>query len=196
MPQWNFLPTVTNRSVVYRKIPALIKCQHAMWHFYLSKLLRFVTEGNTDAPFFIHRSQNFPALTFILKLSWISNSLGKFFHWEGGEVLEWAAQRSYHWPIPGGVQSEVGWGPGQPDLVPDKAVGVGTRWSLRCFLLKPFYGSTLWFTVRDLARILVKLSLGKKISETELDTSQEIQNISTWSNLLGSNSYYKNSKNT
>ena len=28
-----------------------------------------------------------------------------------------AAQRSYECPIPVGVQDQVGWGPGQPDLV-------------------------------------------------------------------------------
>jgi len=43
-------------------------------------------------------------------------------------------------PIPGGVQGQVGWGPGQPDLVSDVEVGgpacsrrVGAWWSLRSF---------------------------------------------------------------
>jgi len=34
-----------------------------------------------------------------------------------GEVLEQAAQRGCGCPIPGGVQGQVGWGPGQPGLV-------------------------------------------------------------------------------
>jgi len=33
-------------------------------------------------------------------------------------VLEQPAQRSYGCPIPGGVQGQVGWGPGQPELIP------------------------------------------------------------------------------
>jgi len=37
----------------------------------------------------------------------------KFFI-EGGKVLEEAAQRGCGCPIPGGVQVQVGWGPGQP----------------------------------------------------------------------------------
>ena len=36
---------------------------------------------------------------------------------EGGEVLEQAAQRGCGCPIPGGVQCQVGLGPGQPGLV-------------------------------------------------------------------------------
>ena len=36
-------------------------------------------------------------------------------HRESGEVLE--PQRSCGFPIPGGVQGQVGWGPGQPGLV-------------------------------------------------------------------------------
>ena len=36
---------------------------------------------------------------------------------ESGEVLEQAAQRGCGYPIPGGVHSQVGWGPGQPGLV-------------------------------------------------------------------------------
>jgi len=36
-------------------------------------------------------------------------------------------------PIPGGAQDQVGWGPGQPDLVDGKGLqqGVGTGWALR-----------------------------------------------------------------
>jgi len=38
-------------------------------------------------------------------------------------VLEQAAQRGCGYSVPGGVQGQVGWGPGQPDLVPDLEVG-------------------------------------------------------------------------
>ena len=41
---------------------------------------------------------------------------GKFFT-ESGEVLEQVAQRDCGCPVPGGVQGQVGWGPGQPCLV-------------------------------------------------------------------------------
>ena len=39
------------------------------------------------------------------------------FHSEGGDALEQVAQEGYGCPIPGGIQGQVGWGPGQPDLV-------------------------------------------------------------------------------
>ena len=51
---------------------------------------------------------------------------------ECGEVQ--VAQRSYGYPIPGGVQGQVGWGLGQPELVggsPAHSNGFGTRWSIR-----------------------------------------------------------------
>jgi len=38
-------------------------------------------------------------------------------------VLAWAAQRSYGCPITGGAQGQVGWDPGQPDLVLNVEVG-------------------------------------------------------------------------
>ena len=47
---------------------------------------------------------------------------GKLFI-ESGEVLAQAAQRGCGCPIPRGVQGQVGWGPGQPGLVPDLEVG-------------------------------------------------------------------------
>ena len=52
---------------------------------------------------------------------------------ESGEVLEQAAQRGCGCPVPGGVQDQVGWGPGQPDLVSDMEylpVGGGGGWKL------------------------------------------------------------------
>ena len=38
-------------------------------------------------------------------------------------MLEQAAHRGCEWPVPGGVQGQVGWGPGQPSLVLDMEVG-------------------------------------------------------------------------
>ena len=38
-------------------------------------------------------------------------------------MLEQAAQGGCGCPVPGGVQGQAGWGPGQPDLVPDLVVG-------------------------------------------------------------------------
>ena len=51
---------------------------------------------------------------------------GKFFT-ESGEVLEQAAQRGCGCPVPGGVQGQVGWGPGQPGLVLNVEVGGPAR---------------------------------------------------------------------
>ena len=63
-------------------------------------------------------------------------------------MLEQAAQWGCGCPIPGGVQGQVRWGPGQPGLVPDVVTGnpahgreVGTRWSLRSLLTQ----AILWF---------------------------------------------------
>ena len=44
---------------------------------------------------------------------------GEIFQWQCGEVLAQASQRSCGCFIPGGVQGQVGWGPGHPDLLPD-----------------------------------------------------------------------------
>jgi len=38
---------------------------------------------------------------------------------EGDETLEQVAQRGGRCPIPGNIQSQVGWGPEQLDLVDD-----------------------------------------------------------------------------
>ena len=38
-------------------------------------------------------------------------------------MLERAAQRGCGCPVPGGAQSQVGWGPGQPGLVLDMENG-------------------------------------------------------------------------
>ena len=42
---------------------------------------------------------------------------------ECGEALARAAQKSCECPVPGGVQGQVGWGPGQPGLAPNLEVG-------------------------------------------------------------------------
>jgi len=47
-------------------------------------------------------------------------------------------------PVPGSVQGQVGWGPGQPDLVVDNLANgrvVGTGWALRSILVQDI----LWF---------------------------------------------------
>jgi len=48
---------------------------------------------------------------------------------ESGEVLEQAAQTGCGHPIPGGVQGQAGWGPGQCELVGGNqpTEGVGAR---------------------------------------------------------------------
>ena len=38
-------------------------------------------------------------------------------------VLEQAAQRGCGYPVPGAVQGQVGWGPGQPSLVLNVEIG-------------------------------------------------------------------------
>ena len=45
------------------------------------------------------------------------------FHREGGVVLEQAAQRDCGCPIPRNAQDQVGWDPGQSDVVLDLGAG-------------------------------------------------------------------------
>ena len=59
-------------------------------------------------------------------------------YYESGEVMEQDAHRGCGCPVPGGVQGQVGWIPGQPSLVLNVEVdgpacggGVGASWSLR-----------------------------------------------------------------
>ena len=47
-------------------------------------------------------------------LGWIS---GEVLYCGSGEALEQAAQGGSGCPVSGGVQGQVGWGPGQPGLV-------------------------------------------------------------------------------
>lgn len=49
--------------------------------------------------------------------------LGEVFHVEGGEVKEQVDWRGCWCPIPGDVRGQVGWKPGQPDLLLDLAAG-------------------------------------------------------------------------
>ena len=49
---------------------------------------------------------------------------GEVVYYESGKVLQQATQRGCRCPIPGGIQSQVGWGPGQPGLVLNVEVGV------------------------------------------------------------------------
>jgi len=54
----------------------------------------------------------------------------EIFYCEGGEALEQVAKRSCGCPLPGSVQSKVGWGcekPGLVEGVPSRGRGVGTR---------------------------------------------------------------------
>jgi len=48
---------------------------------------------------------------------------GEVLYYESGEVLAQAVQKGCGCPIPGGVQGQVGWGPGQPGLVLNMEVG-------------------------------------------------------------------------
>ena len=71
--------------------------------------------------------------------------LGEVLCYESGKVLKQAAQRGCGCSIPGNVQFQVGWDPGQPGLVPDLEVGgpacgrrIGTQRSFQ-FQPKPLY---------------------------------------------------------
>ena len=48
---------------------------------------------------------------------------GKFLTKRVVRLLAKAAQRGCGCPFPAGVQDQVGWGPGQPDLILDMEVG-------------------------------------------------------------------------
>ena len=69
---------------------------------------------------------------------------------EGGEALAQAAKKCCGYPIPGGIQLQAGWGPGQPGLVFDMEVGspacgrgleLDDPWSP--FQPKPFYDTMI-----------------------------------------------------
>ena len=48
---------------------------------------------------------------------------GRSLHRGSGEVPEQVSQQSCGCSVPGGVQDQVGWDPGQPGLVPDLEIG-------------------------------------------------------------------------
>jgi len=48
---------------------------------------------------------------------------GRYHYSEHGEALVHAAQRNCGCPIPGGAPGQVGWGPGQPELVGGSSAG-------------------------------------------------------------------------
>ena len=52
----------------------------------------------------------------------VLSSRREVLHRKSGEVLAQAAQRGCGCPILGGIQDQVGWGPGQPGLVLDTEV--------------------------------------------------------------------------
>ena len=54
---------------------------------------------------------------------------------ESGEVLQQAAQRGCGCPVPGGVQGQVGWGPGQPGLVNGEVGGPAWQEGWRFMIL-------------------------------------------------------------
>jgi len=51
-------------------------------------------------------------------------------------VLERAAQRGCGCPVPGGVQGQVGWGPGQPGLVNGEVGGPAWQGGWRLMILE------------------------------------------------------------
>ena len=60
---------------------------------------------------------------FKLKEGRFRLDIGEVLYYESGEALDQAAQRGCGCLIPGHVQSQVGWGPGQPGLLLDVEVG-------------------------------------------------------------------------
>jgi len=58
-------------------------------------------------------------------------------YYESGEVLERAAERGCGCPVqPGGVQGQVGWGPGQPGLVNGEVGGPARQRDWRFVILE------------------------------------------------------------
>ena len=73
------------------------------------------------------------------------------FHSEGGDALEQVAQGGCGCPIPGGIQGQVGWGPGQPGLVVgDPAHSRGLKLDDHCgpFHPRSFYDKTLLYLLQ------------------------------------------------
>jgi len=90
-------------------------------------------------------------------------------------LLEQAAQRGCGCPVPGGVQGQVGWGPGQPGLVLNVEVGgpaCGGGLELDdpsgSFQPKPFYDSMF-----DVLRVLYNINKSTD-GDTEIDKRGQV----------------------
>jgi len=89
-----------------------------------------------------------------------------------------AAQRGCGCPVPGGVQGQVGWGPGQPGLVLNGEVGgsargrgVGDSWSLRSLptqAILSFCDSVMYFHLLCLLVESIWISYLKKMDKNGL----------------------------
>ena len=64
------------------------------------------------------------------------NVRGEVLYQESGEVLEQAAQRGCGCPVPGCVQGQVEWGPGQPGLVNGEVGGPAWQGSWSFMILE------------------------------------------------------------
>ena len=64
------------------------------------------------------------------------NVRGEVLYQESGEVLEQAAQRGCGCPVLGGVQGQIGWGPGQPGLVNGEVGGPAQQGGWRFMILE------------------------------------------------------------
>ena len=68
-------------------------------------------------------------------------------------MMEQVAQRGCGWPVPGGVQGQVGWGRGQPGLVNGEVGGPAWQGGWRFMILevpsnpRPFCDSVYIFSV-------------------------------------------------
>jgi len=95
----------------------------------------------------------------------LGRRLGELLYRESGEILDQATQRG---SIPGGVQDQVGWGLGQPDLeVVGPACGRGLElddpWGP--FQPKPFCDSVAFpYALLQLLPALYPLSMGNMTS--------------------------------
>lgn len=101
-------------------------------------------------------------------LDWISREV---LYKGSSEVLEQATQRGSGCSVPGGVQGQVGWGPGQPGLVLNEEVGgpaCGQRrgWSFMILDLGTFQPRPLCDSVNS--AFFIYLSLASKFSNSKI----------------------------
>ena len=87
---------------------------HSNASSFISKLV-MNAEINTVKPFVFN--------THLPVSRLLSRTALQVLFYESGEVLTQAAQRGCGCPVPGGVQGQAGWRPGQPGLVLDMEVG-------------------------------------------------------------------------